>query len=94
LELLGGVGDMLEVDHEYLHQMSQKISYRTSRIKNPVQQAMSHSKMEAKLNNKESIEKQRSHNCIQREPSRKLEQACLNERLKPKLKGIAAALIH
>jgi hypothetical protein len=35
--------------------MRQKISYRTSRIKNLAQQAISHSKMEAKLNKKEII---------------------------------------
>jgi len=57
VELLGGIGDMLEDDLEHLHQMSQKISYRTSRIKNVAQQATSHSKIEAKLNNKEIIDK-------------------------------------
>ena len=48
---------MLEDDPEHLHQMSQKISYRTGRIKNAIQQALSHSKMEAKINNKEIIDK-------------------------------------
>jgi len=46
VELIGGIGDLLEDDLEHLHQMSQKISYRTGRIKNAVQQALSHSKME------------------------------------------------
>jgi hypothetical protein len=55
--LIGGIGDLLEDDLEHLHQMSQKISYRTGRIKNAVQQALFHSKMEAKINNKEIIDK-------------------------------------
>lgn len=57
VELIGGIGDLLEDDLEHLHQMSQKISYRTGRIKNAIQQALSHSKMEAKINNKEIIDK-------------------------------------
>ena len=48
---------MLEDDLEHLHQQSKKISDRTSRIKNKVQQALSHSKMEAKFQNKENMEK-------------------------------------
>ncbi len=47
---------MLEDDREHLHQMSQKFSYRTSRIKNVAEQATSHSKIEAKLNNTEIID--------------------------------------
>ncbi len=43
VELLGGIGDMLENDLEHLHQISKKISDRTSRIKNKHQQALSHS---------------------------------------------------
>jgi hypothetical protein len=57
VELLGSIGDMLEDDVEHLHQMLQKISYRTSRIKNVAQQAFFHSKMEAKVNNKEIVDK-------------------------------------
>ena len=57
VERFGGIGDMLEDDLEHLHQQSKKISDRTSRIKNKVQQAISHSKMEAKLQNKEIIQK-------------------------------------
>ena len=57
VERFGGIGDMLEDDLEHLHQQSKKNSDRTSRIKNKVQQAISHSKMEAKLQNKEIIQK-------------------------------------
>jgi hypothetical protein len=57
VELLGGIGDMLEDDLEHLHQVSKKITDRTNKIKNITQQALSHSKIEAKLNNKEIIEK-------------------------------------
>jgi len=57
VELLGGIGDMLEDDLEHLHQISKKISDRTSRIKNKHQQALSHSQMESKLQNKEIISK-------------------------------------
>jgi len=53
VQCLGGIGDLLEDELEHLHQMSKKISERTSRIKNKVQQAESHSKIEAKINNKE-----------------------------------------
>ena len=53
MKRLGGMGDLLEDDLEHLHQTSKKISDRTSKIKNKIQQAESHSKMEAKLNNKE-----------------------------------------
>jgi hypothetical protein len=49
---LGGIGDRLEDDLEHLHQTSKKISHRTSKIKNKIQQAESHSKMEIMLNNK------------------------------------------
>jgi hypothetical protein len=35
VELIEGIGDLLEDDLEHLHQMSQKISYRTGRIKMP-----------------------------------------------------------
>jgi hypothetical protein len=55
MKRLGGIGDLLEDDLEHLHQTSKKISDRTSKIKNKIQQAESHSKMEAKLNNKEII---------------------------------------
>ena len=47
---------MLEDDLEHLHQTSKRISDRTSRMKNKMQQAISHSKIEAKLNNKEICE--------------------------------------
>jgi hypothetical protein len=53
VQRLGGIGDLLEDELEHLHQMSKKISDRTNRIKNKVQQAESHSKIEAKINNKE-----------------------------------------
>jgi hypothetical protein len=53
IKWLGGFGDLLEDDLEHLHQMSKAISDRTSRIKNKQQQAFSHSKIEAKLNNKD-----------------------------------------
>jgi hypothetical protein len=52
-KLLRGFGDMLEDDLEHLHQTSKRISDRTSRMRNKTQQAFSHSKIEAKLNNKE-----------------------------------------
>jgi hypothetical protein len=55
MKRLGGIGDLLEDDLENLHQTSQKISDRTSKIKNKIQQAESHSKIEAKLNNNEII---------------------------------------
>jgi hypothetical protein len=51
-DVFGGINDMLEDDLEHLHQISKKISDRTSRIKNKHQQALSHSQMEAKLQNK------------------------------------------
>jgi hypothetical protein len=59
VEFFGGIGDLLEDDLEHLHQMSQRISYRTGRIKSTTQQAISHSKMEAKVNvnNKEIVNK-------------------------------------
>jgi hypothetical protein len=57
VELFRGIGDMLEDDLEHPHQQSKKITDRTSQIKNKVQQAISHSKMEAKLQNKEIIQK-------------------------------------
>jgi hypothetical protein len=56
-ECIGGIGDILEDGLEHLHQMSHKISYRTDRIKNVSQQAFSHSKIKAKINNKEIIDK-------------------------------------
>jgi hypothetical protein len=52
-ERIGGIGDLLEDDLEHLHQISKKITDQTSRIKNKMQQARSHSQMEAKLNNRE-----------------------------------------
>ncbi len=55
VERLKGIGDLLEDDLEHLHQMSKKITDRTSRIKNKHHQARSHSQMEAKLNNTEII---------------------------------------
>jgi hypothetical protein len=54
-ERLGGIGDLLEDDLEQLHQISKKITDRTSRIKNKAQQERSHLQMEAKLNNREII---------------------------------------
>ena len=54
-ERIGGIGDLLEDDLEQLRQISTKITDRTSRIKNKVLQARSHSQMEAKLNNREII---------------------------------------
>jgi hypothetical protein len=42
---------------DHLHQQSKRERERTSRLKNEVQQAISHSKMEAKLQNKEIIQK-------------------------------------
>ena len=50
---------MLEDDLEHLHQISKKIQDRTCRIKNMAQQALSHSQMEAKFNNKDIFEKTR-----------------------------------
>jgi hypothetical protein len=52
-ERIGGIGDLLEDDLEHLHQISKKITDQTSRIKNKMQQARSHSQMEVKLNNRE-----------------------------------------
>jgi hypothetical protein len=57
VEHLGGIGDMLEDDLEHLHQVSKKITDRTSKIKDITKQALSHSKIKANLNNKEIIEK-------------------------------------
>jgi hypothetical protein len=57
VELLRGIGDVLEDDIEHLHQISKKISDRTSSIKNKHQQALSHSQMESKLQSKEIISK-------------------------------------
>jgi hypothetical protein len=56
VEHLEGIGDMLEDDLEHLHQVSKRITDRTSKIKTITKQAHSHSKIEAKLNNKEIIE--------------------------------------
>ncbi len=53
MEQLGGFGDLLEDDLEHLHQTSKRISDRTSRIKSRTQQAISHSKIEAKQNHVE-----------------------------------------
>jgi hypothetical protein len=53
MKQLGGFGDLLKDDLEHLHQMSKAISNRTSSIKNKQQQAFLHSKIEAKLNNKD-----------------------------------------
>ena len=50
MEQLGGFGDLLEDDLEHLHQTSKRITDRTSRIKSKMQQALSHSKIEAKQN--------------------------------------------
>jgi len=50
---IGGIGDLLEDDLEHIHQISKKITDQTSRIKNKMQQARSHSQMEEKLNNRE-----------------------------------------
>ncbi len=44
---------MLEDNLEDLHQTSKRISDHTSRMKNRMHQAISHSKIEAKLNDKE-----------------------------------------
>ncbi len=44
MKRLGGVGDLLEDDLEPLHQTSKKNSDRTTKIKNKIQQAESHSK--------------------------------------------------
>jgi hypothetical protein len=55
VEHLGGLGNMLEDDLEHLHQVSTRITDRTSKIKNITKQALSHSKIEAKLNNKELL---------------------------------------
>ncbi len=57
IECLGGNGHMLEDDLGHMHQVSQKISHRTSRIKNFTQQALSHSKIESRLQKQEIIEK-------------------------------------
>ncbi len=59
VEILGDIGDILEDDLEHLHRISKKIEDRTCRIKNIAQQALSHSHMEAKFNNKDIIEKTR-----------------------------------
>jgi hypothetical protein len=53
MEQLGGFGDLLEDDLEHLHQMSKRITDRTSRIKSRTQQTLSHSKIEAKQNHVE-----------------------------------------
>jgi len=50
MERLGGFGDLLEDDLEHLHQTSKRITDWTSRIKSRTQQALSHSKIEAKQN--------------------------------------------
>jgi len=50
-ERIGGIGDLLEDDLEHLHQILKKITDQPSRIKNKMQQARSHSQMEAKVNN-------------------------------------------
>jgi hypothetical protein len=50
MKQLGCFENLVEDDLEHLHQMSKAISDRTSRIKNKQQQALSHSKIEAKLN--------------------------------------------
>jgi hypothetical protein len=52
VQRLGGIGDLLEDELEHLNQMSKK-NDRTNRIKNKVQQAESHFKIEVKINNKE-----------------------------------------
>jgi hypothetical protein len=44
---------LLEDELEHLYHMSKKINDRTNRIKNKMQLAESHSKIEAKINNKE-----------------------------------------
>jgi heme oxygenase len=48
---LNGFGDLLEEDLEHLHKISKPISDSTSRIKSKKQQALMHSKLEAKLSN-------------------------------------------
>jgi hypothetical protein len=47
MECLGGIGDMIKDDLEHLHQG----------MKTTTQQALSHSKIESKLQNQEIIEK-------------------------------------
>jgi hypothetical protein len=42
----GGIGDTLEDDVEYMHQMSARIESRVSRMKNEGQQAFVHCKIE------------------------------------------------
>jgi hypothetical protein len=53
MQRLNGFGDLLEDDLEHLHQISKTISDSTCRIKSKVQQALTHSKLEAKYNNKD-----------------------------------------
>ncbi len=53
MQRLNGFGDLLEDDLEHLHQISKTISDSTSCIKSKEQQALTHSKMEAKFNNKD-----------------------------------------
>ncbi len=61
VEHLGGIGDILEDDLEHLHQVSKKTTDWTSKIKNITKQALSHPKIEAKLNNnKKSLKRWRN----------------------------------
>ena len=53
MQRLNGFRDLLEDDLEHLHQISRTVSDSTCRIKSKVQQAVTHSKLEAKFNNKD-----------------------------------------
>ncbi len=85
VELLQGIGDMLEDDLEHLHQISKKISHRTSRIKNMAQQALSHSQMEAKFNNKDIIEKTRESQLCSKRAFKKARTGSLEQAVQAKI---------
>jgi hypothetical protein len=51
MQRLNGFGDLLEDDLKHLHLISKTISDSTSHIKSKEQQALMHSKLEAKCNN-------------------------------------------
>ena len=53
MQRLNGFGDLLEDDLKHLHLISKTISDSTSRMKRKEQQALTHSKLEAKFNNKD-----------------------------------------
>jgi hypothetical protein len=94
VEHLGGIDDMLEDDLEHLHQVSKKISDRTSKIKNITRQALSHSKIEATLNNKEIIEKMKESQLGSKRASRSQELMHFKGQVKLRSKGAITVLKH